>query len=130
MGHPFETHGAFSWGELLTSDPDAAGAFYAGVLGWKIEDGSMGAGDRYDVVEVDGEKIGGIMKMPPDAPAGMPPHWGLYVTVDDVDEVVAKAQAMGGKVLWGPKDISGVGRLALLSDPQGATFSVITYEAR
>jgi hypothetical protein len=130
MGHPFQTHGAISWGELVTSDPDAAGAFYAGVLGWKIEDGSMGSDDRYDVVEVDGEKIGGIMNMPPQAPAGMPPQWGIYVTVDDVDEVVAKAEALGGRVLWGPVDISGVGRLALLSDPQGATFSVVAYEAR
>ena len=31
------THGAFSWNELATPDPEVAGAFYAKLFGWKIE---------------------------------------------------------------------------------------------
>jgi hypothetical protein len=66
------------------------------------------------------------MGMPPDAPP-MPPAWGAYVTVDDVDATLAKCSALGGKVLVPPMDVPTVGRMAVIQDPQGATISVIAY---
>jgi predicted enzyme related to lactoylglutathione lyase len=55
----------------------------------------------------------------------MPPVWGVYFQVADCDASAAKANQLGAKVCVGPEDIPGVGRFALLADPQGAMFSVI-----
>lgn len=68
------------------------------------------------------------MAPPPDQPA-MPPTWGTYITVADVDETLQKAEALGGRVVMPAMDIPTVGRMALLADPQGATFMVIAYAA-
>ena len=126
MGNRFETPGAFSWVELMTSDPEAAKQFYGALFGWEMTTSPM-AGTDYTVVKVAGEEVAGMMKMPPTVPAGVPPHWTAYVTVADVDAAVAKAQQLGGAVLHPPTDIPGVGRFAVLQDPQGAAISVIKY---
>jgi predicted enzyme related to lactoylglutathione lyase len=121
----YKTHGAFSWAELLTTDPGAATEFYASLFGWKVEAMDMPQG-KYHVVKAADTSIGGIMKMPPDAPA-MPPNWCPYVTVDDVDKAAQQCTSLGGKVMMAPTDIPNVGRMAVLQDPQGACLNVITY---
>ncbi|MBK1613707.1 glyoxalase [Rubrivivax gelatinosus] len=124
----FKTHGAFSWNELLTGDPERAAGFYAGLFGWSVEAQEI-AGGTYRVVKTaDGTAVGGIMGIPPDSPPGMPPHWGSYVTVDSVDDAIAKAEALGGTVIVPPMDIPGVGRMAVLRDPTGAAVNVMSYE--
>jgi len=124
----FKTHGAFSWSELMTTDPKAAVAFYGQLFGWKSKDMDMGTG-AYHVQNVGESGIGGIMSMPPGAPPGMPPMWGCYVTVTNVDETVAQAEKLGGKVVMPIMKVPGVGRMAVIADPQGAVLSVITYES-
>ncbi|MFM2053943.1 MAG: hypothetical protein RL456_1980 [Pseudomonadota bacterium] len=123
---PRTTHGAFSWNELMTTDPARAADFYHQLFGWSVETMAMPQGP-YRIVKVDGEPAGGIMGMPPGAPATMRPCWGGYVTVDNVDEMAAECAALGGKVLVSPTDIAGVGRFAVLQDPQGAFFNIIDY---
>ncbi|OPX24200.1 MAG: glyoxalase [Planctomycetales bacterium 4484_123] len=127
MGDPSETHGAFSWVELLTADPEAAKKFYVELFGWELA-GSPVAGEDYTVAKVAGKPVAGIMKMPPEVPPGVPPHWGVFVTVDDVDATVTKAQELGAQVARAPTDVPGVGRFAVLRDPQGAIFAIIHYE--
>ena len=122
----YKTHGAFSWSELMTSDPEAASKFYGALFGWTVEMMDMGTGP-YNVVKVGDTSVGGIMGKPPGTPAGMPSMWGCYVTVTNVDETLAKVRNLGGKVLMEPMDIKGVGRMAVIQDPQGAALSVITY---
>jgi predicted enzyme related to lactoylglutathione lyase len=122
----FKTHGAFSWSELTTSDPTAASEFYGTLFGWKVQTMDMGTGP-YRVLKVGDASVGGIMGKPPGAPAGMPSMWGCYVTVDDVDATLAKAKSLGGSVLMEPMEVKGVGRMAVIRDPQGAMLSVITY---
>jgi predicted enzyme related to lactoylglutathione lyase len=122
----FKTHGAFSWSELTTTDPKAASEFYGTLFGWKIETMDMGTGP-YHVVKIGDASVGGIMGKPPGAPAGMPSMWGCYVTVDDVDATLAKVRSLGGGVLMEPMEVKGVGRMAMIRDPQGAMLSVITY---
>jgi len=124
----YKTHGAFSWSELMTSDPQAATEFYGGLFGWTVQAMDMGSGP-YHVVKAGDTSVGGIMGMPPNVPAGTPPHWGCYVTVDDVDASAKKAPSLGGKVLMPPMDIPTVGRMAVIQDPQGAVISIITYAA-
>jgi predicted enzyme related to lactoylglutathione lyase len=121
----FKTHGAFSWCELTTTDPAAAAEFYGQLFGWTPKDMGDAMGG-YRVINVGESGIGGIMGMPPNAPP-MPPHWGCYVTVANVDETAAKAVALGGKLLVPGMDIPTVGRMAVLQDPQGAVISVIAY---
>jgi hypothetical protein len=127
MDEQFLKHGAFSWSELLTTDVEAAKAFYTKLFGWSTKDMPM-EGMNYTVVGAAGKDVGGIMKIPPHA-QGMPPSWGCYVTVDDVDAIAKMAQELGGKVLMGPQDIPGVGRFCVIQDPQGAVISAITYKS-
>jgi len=81
---------------------------------------------EYTLIKGGEEPAGGIMNIPPQA-QGMPPTWGVYVTVDDVTATVKLAVEMGGKVCFGPHNIPEVGRFCTLQDPQGAMINVITY---
>jgi predicted enzyme related to lactoylglutathione lyase len=124
----YKTHGAFSWNELMTTDPAGALAFYRALFGWASQDMDMGTGP-YHVVKVGDTPVGGVMGMPPDAAPGTPPCWGSYVTVTDCDATVAQCTALGGRVLMPPTDVPTVGRMAVLQDPQGAVFNVMAYSA-
>lgn len=126
MNDVFKKHGAVSWTELMTTDVEAAKAFYGDLFGWRIEEMPMGDQGPYNVIYAGDEHIGGMMHTPPEA-EGAPPHWGSYVTVDDVDTVAKRVGELGGKVLFGPHDIPEVGRFCVLRDPQGAVISAITY---
>jgi predicted enzyme related to lactoylglutathione lyase len=121
----FKRQGAFSWSELMTTDVESAIKFYSNLFGWKTE--NMPMGDmKYTIVKVGEEGLGGIMPIPAQA-QGTPPNWGVYVTVDDVDETAKKAEKLGGKILVPPTDIPNVGRFFVLQDPQGAVISAIEY---
>lgn len=117
-------HGAFSWNELMTSDMKGAKSFYNKMFNWQLED--MAGEMPYTIAKEGEQHLAGIMPMPPEA-AGMPPMWGGYVTVDDVEASAKQAVDLGGKILLTPRDIPEVGRFCVISDPQGATLSIITY---
>jgi uncharacterized protein len=125
MSSPFNTPGAFSWCELMTSDPAAATKFYKELLGWEFE--TMNMGMPYNVIKAGGQPIGGIAEIPEHA-KGMPPSWGCYITVANADDTAAAAEKLGGKILLGPIDIPTVGRFVFIQDPQGAMFYAIAYE--
>ncbi len=125
MTDPMKQHGAFSWNELMTSDVGAAKEFYRKLFGWILED--MQSSDMaYTMAKAAGKEVAGIMGMPPEA-GDMPPAWGAYVTVDDVEASAKEAEAMGGKIMLAPRDIPDVGRFCVICDPQGAVLSLITY---
>lgn len=121
----YNTPGAFSWSELMTTDPAAAGKFYNAVFGWNLKTLDLPSGP-YTTCQVGEVSVGGIMRIPPEA-AGMAPHWGCYVTVANVEETMRKVEAAGGKVLTPPMDIPNVGRMAVIQDPQGAALCIIKY---
>jgi predicted enzyme related to lactoylglutathione lyase len=110
----------------MTTDPEAAKRFYGELFGWKWEEFHM-PGMTYTVVKVAGEEMGGIMQIPAEA-GGAPPSWGTYVTVDDVDATVKKAESMQAKGIVPPRDIPDVGRFAVIQDPQGAVLMVINLQ--
>lgn len=126
MEERFRKHGVFSWQELMTEDVEGAKKFYAALLGWSVQEYPMEEGGTYWIMKAGEEEVGGIMQTPPEA-KGVPPYWGVYITVDDVDATVKKAQTLGAQILAGPMDIPKVGRFATLRDPQGAVFAVIKY---
>lgn len=117
--------GAFSWAELATTDVEGAKRFYTGLLGWTTEQAPV-EGMSYTLAKVGEERVAGIMSVKCET-GEVPPHWGIYITVDDVDATARKAEELGGKILMPPTDIPKVGRFSVLADPQGITFSVITY---
>ena len=121
-------HGAFSWMELMTIDVESAKEFYVKLFGWETEAYPM-EGMDYTVIKINGDDAGGIMALPPEI-EGMPPMWGIYVTVDDVDSTARKVEELGGKIIRPPSDIPDVGRFCVLSDPQGGIITAITYVAR
>ena len=114
-------HGALDWNELITPDVDSAAKFYEALFGWKAQTDDMGGGMTYTAFLLDGRAIGGAMKPPMD---GIPPNWGVYFAVDDADAAVATARQGGAGVIVEPNDIPP-GRMAVLTDPQGAVFSVL-----
>lgn len=124
MNNPMKQHGAFSWNELMTTDMDSAKAFYTKMFNWELED--INNEMPYTLAKINGQDSAGIMPMPPEA-IEMPPMWGAYVTVDDVEASAKQVEELGGKVLLEPRDIPDVGRFCVISDPQGATLSIISY---
>lgn len=105
--------GRFVWHDLFTSDPRAAADFYGPIAGWEFEE----ARDGNLMIRSGGEEIGRIATMPR---SGIPPAWLGYVAVEDVDEAARKAEELGGRIHVPVTDIPGVGRFALVADPQGA----------
>ena len=118
-------HGAFSWNELVTTDVAGAKAFYSELLGWEMQD-QQTPEMTYTTLKAGDRNVGGMMAMPANA-EGMPSMWGSYVTVDDVDAQARRAEKLGGKILIPPREIPDVGRFAVITDPQGAMLTLITY---
>jgi len=103
MKDRFETHGDFSWCELLTNDVEGAKAFYREVFGWEMKERELEEGP-YTIIKAGDRQV--------------------------VDEVARKIVENGGRLLVPPTDIPGTGRFCTFQDPQGAALSAITYEKR
>ncbi|MEA2236204.1 MAG: uncharacterized protein QOC81_928 [Thermoanaerobaculia bacterium] len=108
------------WNELMTSDIEGARDFYKSLFGWNLR-----VSAEYTEIDVAGQPSGGMMQMPNDMRC-MPASWTPYFAVDDCDATVAKAKSLGAQVYVPPTNIANVGRFAVLADPQGASFDVIT----
>ena len=141
-------HGALNFNGLATRDPDRAKAFYGAVFGWQTLDlpaGAMwtlpGYGDHLE------ENSPGLREQMAGmgAPEGFidvvaalnpiaagdsdtPPHWAVTFGVDDADATAAKARELGGEVIAGPLDAPWT-RMAVIKDPQGATFVASQFVA-
>jgi uncharacterized protein len=123
-------HGDFIWYELMTADADAAESFYGKVIGWKSRSAGMPDMDYRFFSSSDStdpkDGVGGYMAITPEmAAGGARPCWVGYVAVDDVDKTVASIVASGGSELLPAFDLEHVGRMAMVTDPQGAPFYVM-----
>jgi uncharacterized protein len=115
------------WVDSSQPDPEAAVAFYSGLFGWDLEDvmppGSPG---KYFIARLEGGDVAAIAS----APEGGPPAavWNTYIWVDSADDAAAKVLDAGGRVVMEPFDVPAAGRMAVLTDPEGAEFRV--WQAR
>jgi predicted enzyme related to lactoylglutathione lyase len=116
----------FIWYELLTTNVDAAHRFYGDVLGWTLRSGQEPGMDYRMINAPDGEAIGGVLQLTDDMKkGGARPVWLGYLSVADVDATVSAIEAQGGTTQMPPMTIHA-GRIAMVSDPQGAPIYVMT----
>lgn len=116
--------GKFVWYELMTSDTAAAEGFYRSVLGWRARDAGM-PGFSYTLFTVGERPVSGMFSITPEICAeGGRPGWFGYVAVSDVDAYADRFAKSGGKIHKAPEDIPGIGRFAVVADPQGAVLAL------
>jgi hypothetical protein len=125
-------HGTFCWMELGSTDAEAAKKFYSELLGWNLKTSDAVPGFEYTEFGVGEERIGGMYQFTNECKetSGEPmkSHWMSYVAVDNVDDAASRVFDLGGKICVPPMDIPNVGRFCVVSDPTGATLSLITMK--
>src|SRR5215213_7647254 len=120
-------HGQLIWYELMTPDAEAAKTFYDSVVGWRIGEPVAEFQGYRMIGRSDGGFAGGVLPLTDDMQQhGARPTWLGYVGVDDTDGSVAAIEQAGGKALMPAMDVPSVGRIAMVADPQGAPFYVMT----
>lgn len=117
---------AVCWAELATRDLDRADAFYTTVLGWTMQAHHASPPDTYRIFGNADGMLGGLLRITPEW-GDIPSHWAIYLQVEDVDAVVERAQALGGRLVFPAFDAPQVGRIARIEDPTGAGFYVIRF---
>ena len=115
--------GAFCWIELATTNQAAAKDFYAKIFGWSSQDFPIGPNEVYTIFQTEGRDAGAGCPLRGDQLShGVPPHWNLYVAVENADASAARATELGGTVLAPPFDVFDSGRMAVVQDPTGASI--------
>lgn len=112
--------GKFVWHDLLTSDVATTKRFYGQLFNWTFEQRG-----QYTIISLHDKRIGGILDIQPVTPERHAARWISSLSVSDVDQAASVVLANGGKVHKGPENILDRGRVALVSDPQGAQLSLI-----
>jgi uncharacterized protein len=121
------SHGRFMWYELMTTDPKAAKAFYAEVVGWRVREAAPAM--AYSLFLAGEQPVCGLTDLPIEArAAGIKPHWIGYVGVDDVDAAAARIVQLGGTVHVPPTDVPDISRFSVAADPQTATFALFKWQ--
>jgi predicted enzyme related to lactoylglutathione lyase len=124
--------GTLAWNELTTRDVQSSERFYNELFGWRPAEMSFGLG-QYVTWHLPGDEppdpernaIGGMMPMVGDQwPDDLSSHWMTYFDVQDTDATASRARELGATVTVPPFD-TPAGRIAVIADPLGATFSVI-----
>ena len=116
--------GAPAWFELHTRDYEASVAFYQKVFGWSTSVTGDTPDFRYTTLGEGEDQQAGIMDATAFLPDGVPATWSVYFGVADADATVAKVTELGGALTQGPDD-TPYGRLAVCTDPTGATFKLV-----
>lgn len=121
------TPGRFVWYDLVTDDVAAARTFYGELFGWEFEE-IPDHPNRFVLIRSDGIPIGGLVQLDRENPDSTESQWIGSLSVTDVDATVQVFLDRGGTVLGGPVDIKRRGRVAVVSDPQGAVLALVRTE--
>jgi len=115
--------GMFCWVELATPDAAAAKTFYMSLFGWAANDMPIPDG-VYTIFQKDGHDLGALYQN-----KDVPPNWASYINVTSADDSAKKAQDLGANLVAPPFDVMDTGRMAVVADPQGATFNLFQMPA-
>jgi predicted enzyme related to lactoylglutathione lyase len=114
------TSGQFCWIDLAATDAARAQAFYGQMFGWESREQAANGG-RFTRLQSSGRDVGSLYQLArAHLDRGVPSHWTPYVRVDDVDDAARRAADCGGRTLVRPFVVSGIARIALISDSVGA----------
>lgn len=120
--------GSFCWPELATPDLAKSKTFFSGLFGWESVD-VPSAGGTYTIFKLRGLDVAAARSLSEkECGEGIPAYFMTYVSAASADEAAEKAKELGGKVLYGPFDVEGIGRMAVVADPEGVVFAL--WEAR
>jgi uncharacterized protein len=117
------TPGTPCWVELATTDVDAAKAFYGELFGWQFDEGALPDGGVYVIPHLRDRGVGGMYTRRGDQ-KDTPPHWLVFIAVNDADDTASRVTALGGSLTDPPYDVMDSGRMAVLQDPTGATVAL------
>lgn len=115
--------GEFCWNELVTGDAHKAKDFYCKLFGWTTKDHRL-PNMTYTMFEQGDKTIGGMFEIETQAQIMVPPHWMSYILVENLDDMVAKAQSLGAVIKMPPTKAGDFGRFSLIADPTGAHVSL------
>jgi predicted enzyme related to lactoylglutathione lyase len=116
--------GKFVWYELMATDAGKAERFYRDVVGWGAQRADTPA-MPYTMFTAGETPVVGLMALTPQMRSdGAAPGWLGYISTGDIDATAAKARAAGGRIFREPTDMPGIGRFAVVGDPQGAGFAL------
>jgi hypothetical protein len=110
------------WVDIARRDRNAAADFYGGLFGWRFEEQSPPGPSRYLIARLRGRDVAGIGSETSEGPPS--PAWNMYIATDDADDTARRVREAGGRVLADPVDVGDAGRMAVCTDPSGATYSV------
>ena len=120
--------GSIGWIDLTVENAEEVRDFYAAVAGWKPEAVDMGEYSDFNMTAPgSGKPMAGVCHAR-GGNADLPPHWMIYITVEDADIAAARCVELGGKVIIGPKDMAGHGRYCVVEDPAGAASALFAPE--
>jgi uncharacterized protein len=117
--------GGWTWNQLVTREKEGAVAFYKEIFDWRLV--SHPDWGQYLALGRDDAEIAGLTEMGDDFPPETPPHWEVAFMAPDADAFVEKAEGLGAKLLGPVEDMAWDGRVATMTDPQGALFSVMSF---
>ncbi len=113
--------GKIAWVDLTVDAAEDVKAFYESVLGWRSEPVSMGSYDDFNMFsQTSDDPVAGVCHARGEN-ASLPPHWMIYVTVDDLEEAMRACEAGGGRILRAPSE---GGRSCIIEDPAGAVLTL------
>ena len=116
--------GKFIWHDLMTNQLDADKRFYAGLFGWQFEERNGPLGGRYTLAKSNGKYVAGLVAVDKREDGENVSRWVGYLSVPDVDAAVSSNMDAGGVTVLEPTDVSGIGRVAGIIDPQGAVLGL------
>ena len=118
--------GTIIWTDLTVENADKLRDFYSDVAGWEASPVTMGDYQDFNMnSRSTGQPVAGICNAR-GPNAELPPQWLIYITVEDVAASASKCEALGGKVIVGPKGMGTYGRYCVIQDPAGAVAALFT----
>ncbi|MFC5662007.1 VOC family protein [Kitasatospora misakiensis] len=112
--------GSPCWVDLGSPDPAAAAAFYGTVFGWTFQSAGPEAGG-YGFLQLDGRTVAAVGPLTEE---GAHSAWTTYFRTPDAEATATAVEQAGGTVRVAAFDVMDAGRMAQLTDPQGAQFAV------
>ena len=116
--------GSITWFDLTVPDAEKVKDFYSKVVGWKAAPVSMGDYNDFNMNSPESGKTNAGICHKRGGNAQLPSQWLIYITVKNVDESAKMCTENGGKVLSGPKEMSGYGKFCAIEDPAGAVCTL------